>query len=129
HAPTPKLRMSVLKRDGFRCRLCGRSPDNHVDVELHVHHIRPFGRPSEGVTHPDNLTTLCHTCHKGLHPHNDDSLFERIGSGLCGMIQSAMQGHDEGIERYRTWIKKIFDGIENGTDISSTHPSKSDTNK
>jgi hypothetical protein len=38
-APTPKHRMRVLKRDGFRCRLCGTSPSNHVDVELHVHHI------------------------------------------------------------------------------------------
>jgi hypothetical protein len=38
-APTPKHRMRVLKRDGLRCKVCGRSPDAHSDVELHVHHI------------------------------------------------------------------------------------------
>lgn len=40
-APTPRLRMSILKRDDRRCRICGRRPDNYVDIELHVHHIRP----------------------------------------------------------------------------------------
>jgi hypothetical protein len=39
HAPSKKLRMKVLKRDGYRCRICGRSPKDYVDVELHVHHI------------------------------------------------------------------------------------------
>ncbi len=41
-APTPKHRMRVLKRDNFRCRICGRSASDHVDLELHVHHIRPW---------------------------------------------------------------------------------------
>ncbi len=73
-APTKKKRMEIIKRDKYRCRICGRRPDEHVDIELHVHHIRPFGEG--GVTHEDNLITLCDTCHKGLEPHYEWSLYE-----------------------------------------------------
>jgi HNH endonuclease len=75
-APTPKLRMQVLKRDDQRCRICGRRPDDNSDLELHVHHIRPWEKG--GVTDPSNLITLCHTCHNGLHPHDDPKLFDYI---------------------------------------------------
>jgi hypothetical protein len=74
HAPTPKLRMQVLERDGRRCRICGRRPDDHVDVELHVHHIRPW--QLGGLTEFCNLITLCHTFHNGLSPHQNLSLYE-----------------------------------------------------
>ena len=72
-APTPKLRMKVLNRDHRRCRICGRRPDDHIDIELHVHHIRPWG--IGGLTDVGNLITLCHTCHNGIDPHFDPSLF------------------------------------------------------
>lgn len=72
-APSPKLRMQILKRDQYRCRVCGRSPSNHVDLELHVHHIRPWALG--GMTEATNLITLCHTCHNGLEPHFDQRLF------------------------------------------------------
>lgn len=69
YAPTKKLRMEVLKRDHARCLICGRSPASSVDVELHVHHIIPWG--TGGLTEEPNLVTLCHTCHGGLYPHDD----------------------------------------------------------
>lgn len=75
-APTPRLRMQIFKRDDRRCRICGRRPDDNTDVVLHVHHIRPWKKG--GVTDPGNLITLCHTCHGGLDPHEDHSLFEYI---------------------------------------------------
>src|SRR5258708_22338086 len=75
-APTPKVRMQVLQRDRCRCRICGRNPDDHLDLVLHVHHIRPW--ENGGVTDPKNLITLCHTCHAGLVPHADHSLFEYL---------------------------------------------------
>ncbi len=74
--PTPKLRMTVIKRDSYRCRVCGRRPENHVDIELHVHHIRPHGQ--RGPTHEDNLITLCQTCHRGLDPHYEWSLYSLL---------------------------------------------------
>lgn len=64
--------MKVLKRDKNRCRICGRSPSDYEDVVLHVHHTRPWGK--RGVTDINNLITLCHTCHNGLDPHEDQSL-------------------------------------------------------
>lgn len=75
-APTPKQRMHVLKRDDYRCRICGRRATDYVDIELHVHHIRPWER--RGLTEDSNLITLCHTCHKGLEPHFDLNLYELL---------------------------------------------------
>ena len=69
HAPSKTTRMKVLTRDGRRCFICGRSPANYVDLELHVHHIVPWG--TGGITEPENLVTLCGTCHGGLDPHFD----------------------------------------------------------
>ena len=69
HAPSKKTRMNVITRDGRRCFICGRSPANYVDLELHVHHIVPWGEG--GITEPENLVTLCGTCHGGLNPHFD----------------------------------------------------------
>ena len=77
HAPSKKLRMKILKRDDFRCLACGRSPNNYVDLELHVHHIVPWGLG--GITEEDNLITLCGTCHDGLDPHYEPRLFELVG--------------------------------------------------
>lgn len=75
-APTPKLRMSIIKRDDFKCRICGRSPKDYGDLELHVHHVRPWS--AGGVTEERNLITLCHTCHNGLAPHYEHALFKFI---------------------------------------------------
>ncbi|WP_223176892.1 HNH endonuclease [Sphingomonas hominis] len=75
-APTPKVRMAVLRRDNRRCRVCGRHPDDNVDIVLNVHHVRPWARG--GATEMANLITLCHTCHSGLEPHFDPSLFDYL---------------------------------------------------
>jgi hypothetical protein len=105
--PTPKLRMEVLKRDARKCRICGRSPDANVDIELHVHHIRPWA--SGGITDPLNLVTLCYTCHKGLEPHFDTSLFDYVqpneGSGLAAT-------HRRSVKNYR---KSFFDNFRDLT--------------
>jgi hypothetical protein len=76
-APSRKLRMQVLRRDGFRCVVCGRRPTDYVDVELHVHHVLPWGR--HGPTAEENLIALCGTCHDGLDPHTEPRLRELAG--------------------------------------------------
>ena len=76
HAPTRKHRMRILERDGYKCRICGRSPERNVDIELHVHHVRPWAE--RGLTEDGNLITLCHTCHLGLEPHKKLMLFNRL---------------------------------------------------
>lgn len=55
------LRYDVLKRDHFRCVICGRSADD--GVILHVDHIIPVSKG--GKTEIGNLRTLCEDCNLG----------------------------------------------------------------
>lgn len=103
-APNPKQRMRIIKRDQCKCRVCGRSPDNYSDIELHVHHIRPHCLG--GLTVDWNLITLCHTCHSGLEPHHDPMLYNRIGSmKIIQNPSSAKQELDDGIRHYREIVR------------------------
>ncbi len=52
----------VLNRDNYKCQCC---KGKHKDSKLEVHHI--IFRSQGGSDEPDNLITLCHTCHKALH--------------------------------------------------------------
>ncbi len=98
--PNPKLRMRILSRDDRRCRICGRRPDDHLDLELHVHHIRPWSRG--GVTDAKNLITLCNTCHKGLEPHYDMNLFRYTDDEkLSPNVKKAAEEYAEGVLEYR----------------------------
>jgi len=107
HAPTPKVRMQILKRDEARCKICGRSPANHVDVELHVHHIRPWARG--GLTAPGNLITLCHTCHKGLDPHEDPGLFVLLKQAMTiPGVDEQRKEYEEGVANYRRVAEKVW---------------------
>ena len=109
-APSPKKRMKVLKRDERKCRICGRSPANNSDIELHLHHIRPWSEG--GVTDPENLLTLCHTCHNGLEPHFDASLFDYTNKESFSMTEYAKKIRDE-TNIYRTKMLEIFkEGFE-----------------
>jgi hypothetical protein len=69
--------MKILNRDKRRCKICGASPANNEHVELNLHHIYPHGKG--GLTEEENLITICRTCHKGLDPHIDLSLYASIG--------------------------------------------------
>lgn len=104
-APTPKLRMQILKRDNYRCRVCGRDPANHTDVELHIHHIRPWS--VGGVTEESNLITLCHTCHNGLDPHFEHSLYKLFPkeSQTC-----SEKKYWQGLYKYQDEMAKRYGG-------------------
>ncbi len=61
------LRKSILDRDGWRCRQCGRAGILEVD---HIHAIEDGGDPWD----PANLQTLCKSpCHR------DKTRIERKG--------------------------------------------------
>lgn len=55
------LRYDVLRRDNFRCKICGASAND--GVKLHVDHIIPVSKG--GKTTMDNLRTLCDRCNMG----------------------------------------------------------------
>ena len=58
---TDSLRYDVLRRDGFRCQLCGATADD--GYKLHVDHIIPVSKG--GKTELSNLRTLCERCNMG----------------------------------------------------------------
>ena len=53
------LRQQVLRRDGWRCQLCG------IMSNLEIHH-KQF-RSRSGHDSEENLITLCAVCHASLH--------------------------------------------------------------
>ena len=55
------LRYDIMKRDGFRCTICGRGAED--GVKLHVDHIKPIAKG--GKTEWNNLRTLCQDCNLG----------------------------------------------------------------
>lgn len=104
-APTAKMRLAVLKRDNYRCRICGRRATDYTDIELNVHHIRPFGRG--GVTHESNLMTLCNACHRGLDPHYEWSLFSLLESDdPSDLVARTRNVYLVGVARYRESMQK-----------------------
>lgn len=66
YVPTPvkgplRMRFLVLQRDGFRCRYCGRGPDD--GTVLQVDHV--FPRAHGGTDSMENLVTACRECNIG----------------------------------------------------------------
>jgi DNA-directed RNA polymerase subunit RPC12/RpoP len=57
------VRNFILERDGYKCRLCGETK------HLIVHHIneQSYHSTDNPDNSPDNLTTLCNSCHSGYH--------------------------------------------------------------
>lgn len=58
---TDRLRYQIIRRDGFRCQLCGASQAD--GVKLHVDHIIPISKG--GTSDERNLRTLCDRCNLG----------------------------------------------------------------
>jgi len=56
------IRFRILKRDKYKCRLCGRSGSDS-GVELEVDHKTALA--VGGTNDPDNLWTLCKSCNSG----------------------------------------------------------------
>lgn len=78
-----KVRLSVRKRDQFKCQVCGAAETNR---EHDVHHKIPFrafiqdGKVNhEQANRLENLTTLCQSCHRKVEQN------VRIRSGLTGL--------------------------------------------
>ena len=79
-----KIRKTILERDHFQCQLCSVSG---TEQTLHVHHIIPFRNFTNPVdaNQPENLTTLCHTCHDRVEAA------VKMRSGLTGFASAFRQ--------------------------------------
>jgi len=58
-----RLRFLVMRRDNFKCKICGASPALKPGTILHVDHIKAW--PKGGETVMENLQTLCDRCNIG----------------------------------------------------------------
>lgn len=58
-----RMRFLVMRRDSFKCKLCGLSPAMNPATVLVVDHIVPWA--SGGETVIENLQTLCYQCNGG----------------------------------------------------------------
>lgn len=65
-----RVRFLVMRRDNFKCVVCGRSPSQELGVILHLDHRKPFSKGGE--TSFENLQTLCSTCNIGKGNLADD---------------------------------------------------------
>jgi hypothetical protein len=54
----------VLSRDNYTCQKCNKHKDG---LKLHVHHI--VFKSNGGTDAPNNLVTLCESCHNRIHAH------------------------------------------------------------
>jgi len=57
-----RLRDQIKSQDGHACVICHKTSS---DSELHVHHIIPLSL--FGTNQPQNLVTLCYSCHNKQH--------------------------------------------------------------
>lgn len=107
-APTRKMRMRVLKRDNYRCVMCGRSPRTNVDIELELHHVIPWRMT--GPTEEDNLATLCGTCHDGLEPDYDPKIRD-LANLPYPSDPLDMDGKEfrSGVKRYRQLVGRLLE--------------------
>lgn len=71
-----RMRFIVMRRDNFKCIICGKSPAKNPEVELHVDHIKAWAEGGETVL--ENLQTLCSVCNIGKSdlPMSDSSARE-----------------------------------------------------
>lgn len=75
------VREYVLFRDGHRCQWCQGKSNDHI---LNVHHIE--SRKTGGDS-PDNLMTLCETCHDHIHKTHQEHKIQRASESMRDATQ------------------------------------------
>lgn len=98
-----KLRLSILRRDQYRCQLSKRYGKLR-QAEI-VHHIFPLSEFPEYAYEPWNLISITRTYHNRLHDRNTDSLTEE-GAEL--LRRTARKQGIEIPEEYRKEIKRTY---------------------
>lgn len=83
-------RSTVLERDGYRCRLCGERSD-----ELTLHHVLPIWARPDLAADPDNLASVCRTCHLTLNGH-ELAYVEHFGRAATEIPERAVQPRGRG---------------------------------
>jgi len=76
HERWKKKRDRILRRDGYKCTVCGSTHD------LQVHHTFYYDRPTLPWRYPeDSLLTLCGECHHKWHCEHENEIRIRGKAG------------------------------------------------
>lgn len=78
------VREYVLFRDHHRCQWCAGKSNDRI---LNVHHIESR---KAGGNSPDNLITLCETCHDSIHRTHQEHKIERKSSTFRDATQMSI---------------------------------------
>lgn len=61
----------VRARDGQRCTKCGTRRAGWRS--LHLHHVKPWAGNPDSRFDPENIVTLCASCHRAVHAKGGDA--------------------------------------------------------
>ena len=75
-----RMRFMVLRRDNFKCKICGKSPATDSKIVLHVDHIIACAKGVETVIL--NLQTLCSEALEFKGEENIDLHFDKISTDV-----------------------------------------------
>ena len=94
-----KVRAEILRRDGYKCVLCGRG--RRDGVELVVDHITPKDKGGSGSV--DNGQTLCMECNLMKKNYNHTQAGKRF---FIRMYEKAQRSGDK---KTLNFLKAVFD--------------------
>ena len=92
---TKVLKPVILLRDSFTCQLCGTT-----EGKLVIHHIIPvkYDKDDQNIKNPDNLITLCPTCHKTAHLNNWSQIDINLGIIFINYTKSKKKTVEEPVD-------------------------------
>lgn len=99
---TPELKKLILKRDGYKCVICGRSEKE--GYELHVDHIIPKDKGGKATL--ENGQTLCSICNFRKKNYNQTESGKRMFLRLWEMANNL---DDEKTKNFCEEILKTFE--------------------
>ena len=110
------VRETVLERDGYECRFCGTTNEEHLeehDRGLEAHHVIP--QADGGPDTPANLITVCISCHR---------TFESTHAKAMGALsrdrispESLHEGIDDVDSHIEMWCADAIDGGASGPEV------------
>lgn len=119
------VREYILWRDGHKCRCCNGKSNDPV---LQVHHLE--SRLTGGDS-PDNLVTLCKTCHEGYHAGTVDLKLKRLSPSLrdaAAVNVYRWRIHERLCERYgKDMVRLVYGYTVKSRRIAAMQPKTSES--
>ncbi len=99
---TPEQKRVILERDGYRCVICGKGPND--GVTLHVDHIKP--RYLGGKSEISNGQTLCSPCNLRKKRYKQTETGKRM---FIRLLEIAEREGDEVMIAFCREVLKVYE--------------------